>query len=91
MKTQLKLAKNVSFSELDDEAVLLNLNTGSYFGLNHVGVLFIKALERNISLDQAFQEISEHYDMPKEAVAEDLNKLIGSMLNNQLLEEVESL
>ena len=89
MDTQLQLANNVTFSELDDEAVLLNLNTGSYFGLNHVGVLFIKTLERNISLDQAFTEISEHYGMPKDAVAEDLNKLIESMLNNQLLEEVE--
>ena len=90
MDTQLQLAKNVTFSELDDEAVLLNLNTGSYFGLNHVGVLFIKTLERNISLNQIFKEISEHYGMPMAAVSEDLNKLIESMLDNQLLEEVES-
>lgn len=86
MSENFKLADHVSFTELDDEAVLLDLNTGAYYGLNHVGVMLVNTLNNGASTQQAKAQVSEHYGVPCEHLETDVDKLINEMLERQLLQ-----
>lgn len=81
-----KLLDHVSFTQVDDEAVLLNLESGSYFGLNHVGTVLINAFQEGRSLDNAVQLISEQYQTDASLVLSDINALIEQLSQNNLIE-----
>ncbi len=85
MVTKLKLAEHVSFTELDDEAVLLDLQSGSYYGLNHVGVALIKALENGHDEQAAVDIIASAYQAPVAQVKQDISALLTDMLERKLL------
>jgi len=88
MSKHYQLAKHVSFTELDEEAVLLDLNNGTYFGLNHVGVMLVNELEKGANQQQAETQIAEHYKVPNEQVSADVASLIDEMLAQKLLLKV---
>jgi len=80
-----KLADNVSFTELDGEAVLLNLNTGAYFGLNHVGAKLVNLLQTDHSVATAVEKISIEYGVSTEIAKNDIDALIKDMSSQGLL------
>lgn len=82
---QYTLCDHVSVTEVDDEVVLLNLNTGAYFGLNHVGADLMKALQNQQPIDQAVRQISDHYQMDLTQVQTDIDELLAQLLENNLL------
>jgi len=83
-----KLNDNVSFTEVDDEAVLLDLNSGAYYGLNHVGALLITHLQKEHSVEHASAEIAEHYQTPNVTVSADIAALIEQLLEQKLITAV---
>ncbi len=80
-----KLADHVSLTKLDDEAVLLDLDTGAYYGLNHVGLALIEALNNGLSLETAVDKIKDRYSAQRETVQQDANALIEDMLNQRII------
>ena len=87
--TTYTLIEDVLLTEVDDEVVLLNLASGAYFGLNHVGAQLIKGLQQNLSVEQSIQQISEHYQMDRSVVDADIRSLVDQLLANQLLNELK--
>lgn len=85
MPTYYQLPETISFTNLDDEAVLLDLRTGSYFGLNHVGVKLINYLESGKSSQQAIIELAEYYGAELGVIESDVSKLINEMIERTLL------
>ncbi len=83
-----KLADHVSFTKIDDEAVLLDLNSGSYFGLNHVGIKLIEAFNDGLDKPGAVTSIAEHYQVSVSQVGQDVDALITDMLQKQLLQQI---
>ncbi len=82
------LLEHVSFTQVDDEAVLLNLQSGSYFGLNHVGTMLINAFEDGQTLSLATERISEKYQTELSIVLNDVNELIEQLLTHDLIKEI---
>jgi len=80
-----QLASTVSLTEVDDEAVLLDLSSGAYYGLNHVGALLISHLQNQHSLEYASAEIAEHYQTPHATVSEDIRILVEQLLEQKLI------
>jgi hypothetical protein len=69
----------VLFQEVAGEAVLLNLATEKYFGLDPVGTRFWILLGENPSLQHAFSTMSEEYEVAPERLREDLLELAGKL------------
>lgn len=88
MTVYFKLADHVSFTKIDDEAVLLDLNSGSYFGLNHVGIKLIEAFNDGLDKPGAVTSIAEHYQVSVSQVGQDVDALITDMLQKQLLQQI---
>jgi len=83
-----QLADHVSLTEVDDEAVLLDLNSGAYYGLNHVGALLINHLQAQQSVEFANAAIAEQYQTPHTTVTQDIEILIDQLLEQKLIIKV---
>jgi hypothetical protein len=82
-----QLADHVSLTEVDDEAVLLDLNSGAYYGLNHVGALLINYLQDQKTPEFASTAIAEQYQTPHITVARDIELLVQQLLEQKLIVE----
>jgi len=86
-----QLANYVSLTEVDDEAVLLDLNTGAYYGLNHVGALLLAYIQNGKSIEIAKTEIAEQYQTAHTTVERDITILIEQLLEQKLIIERQEL
>ena len=84
-----RLASNVTLTEVDNEVVLLDIEAGQYFGINHVGARFLKQLANNKNKQQAIEHIAQHYQIDYQDAENDLSELLDSLLEKQLLITVD--
>jgi Coenzyme PQQ synthesis protein D (PqqD) len=68
------------------ETVVLNLQTGTYHGLNPTGGAMFEALERARSVRAAAALIAEHYNRPQDEVEQDLCELCEALHERGLIE-----
>ena len=80
-----RLAENVSFSEVDDEVVLLELTSGSYFGLNESGAKMLLALMEGYSIEQSCSDLAIHYQVDTRQIRGDMEELLEQLIERRLL------
>lgn len=69
----------VLFQEVAGEAVLLNLSSELYFGLDPVGTHIWGLINRNLTLQQVHQDLCDTYDASPEQLQQDLLALITQL------------
>lgn len=69
----------VLFQEVAGEAVLLNLSSERYFGLDPVGTRIWGLLNRGLSLGQVHQDLCDTYDASPEQLQADLLTLLTQL------------
>jgi hypothetical protein len=75
----------VLISNLQDESVLLNLNSERYFGLNNVGTRMLSVLTNSDSIEVAYESLAAEYDVDRQALREDLIVLVENLLQQGLV------
>jgi hypothetical protein len=78
-------ADDVMLREVEAEAVLLNLATEDYFSLNEVGTQMFLTLCKSSTIQQAFEELLELYDVDADVLKNDLQALINTLLSQELV------
>jgi hypothetical protein len=76
---------HVLFRDLEGEAVLLNIDTETYFGLDDVGARMWTVLAESESIQAAFDRLLEDYEVSREVLHTDLSKLVEDLVANGLL------
>jgi hypothetical protein len=76
---------NVLIRFLDQEAVLLNLETERYFGLDAVGTRIWQVVTSAPTIDAAFIELIEEYDVAPETLRSNLTDLLSHLVENGLI------
>lgn len=72
--------------EVAGETVLLNLASGTYFGLNETGTLIWDLIEEDsITLDAICDAIEDEYEIPREDAEADVISLVEQLVENGLL------
>ena len=71
---------------LDQEAVLLNLETERYFGLDETATRMWQLVTTSPTIDAAYQELLAEYDVQAELLRENLTELLGHLVEHGLLE-----
>ena len=79
------ISRDVVFRDLDGEAVILDLASGVYFGLDPVGTRMWQLIEQHGVMDEVVRALCEEYDAPRETIAHDLETLVTQLLDKQLL------
>ena len=76
---------NVLVRFLDQESVLLNLETERYFGLDAVGTRMWQVVTSAPTVDSALAQLVEEYDASPETLRTDLTKLLEHLIENGLV------
>jgi Coenzyme PQQ synthesis protein D (PqqD) len=79
-------SENVLLRELSGEAVLLNLNSEMYFGLDEVGYRMWTVLTGSDSIGAAYEQLLSEYEVEPEQLWESLDSLIGECTEQGLLQ-----
>jgi hypothetical protein len=72
LDTDVRVPDSVIFRELDGEAVILNLDTGIYFGVDGVGTRMWQLLEARASLREAWFALQAEYEAAPDRLERDL-------------------
>jgi len=75
----------VKIRELDGEAVLLNLDSEKYFGLDEVGTSMINALTSGNTVEKACESLLEQYTVDPDTLKSDMDQLIEKLLEKGLI------
>jgi hypothetical protein len=81
----LVIPDDVIFKVLENEAVLLNLKTGTYFGLNETGTRIWKLIEEHGHLEIVRRHMLDEFEVLEEALEGDMQALLSELLERGLL------
>jgi hypothetical protein len=76
--------------ELDGETILLNLDTGIYFGLDTVGTDVWRAIRAVPTLGEALDLVQSEYDVEPAVLRADFLRLVGELLAKGLLHRADA-
>jgi hypothetical protein len=72
--------------ELDGETVVLNLETGVYFGLDGVGTDVWNSLQNGRRVEDAFNAVLTQYDVQPATLKDDLLRFVNQLASKGLLQ-----
>ena len=81
------IARNVSLvsSQVDGQAVIMNIDSGHFFQLNHTASRIWDLLETPQNLGAIGRQLNDRFDVDPERCRADLSEFIGAMLEKGLL------
>ena len=85
LECDVAISEDVVSRDLEGEAVILNLESGTYFGLDRVGTRIWSLLQEGGSLRGVFEVIQQEYDVAPETLERDLLGLVQELRAKGLL------
>src|SRR5437868_5865828 len=85
LNSTLRPHDDVVVRELDGESVMLNLASGTYFGLDQVGTRMWFLIERHGQLDVVLEWLRKEFDASDETLEQDLLRLSSELVGKGLL------
>jgi hypothetical protein len=82
---RVEVGDQVFFRELDGETVLLNIDTGQYYGLDEVGTRVFLLLREHQALDKVLNILEAEYDVPPDKLRTDVIGLMERLSAHGLL------
>ncbi len=84
-ESRIHIEKDVLFREVGGEAIILNLQSGKYFGLDEVGTRMWQLLAERGTIEPVVRALVEEYEVTEEQLRQDLLALVEKLAANQLL------
>ena len=82
---RVRLRDNVLSRVLDGETVLLDLKSGTYFGLNEIGSEVWDLLAKGRTVTEILDRLLQLYDVDRATARADLEQLLGELLQRDLV------
>jgi len=76
---------DVLISHLQDESVILNLDSERYYGLDDVGTRFLSVLTTSDTIETAYERLRKEYNVDDEMLRQDLLSLVNNLVDQGLL------
>ena len=73
---------------LDDEVVILNLSTGTYFGLNEVGTTIWETLAQPRTIPELRDAVAGEFDVSTEVAERDVRALVDGLIDAGLVTRI---
>jgi hypothetical protein len=84
--TRFAIPARVLFRELAGEAVLLQTESGLYFGLDEIGTRIWSLLQQHGELGRVYEQMLEEFAVSPERLREDLLQFVATLTARGLLE-----
>lgn len=82
---RVRVPDDVLISNLQEESVILNLDSERYYGLDDVGTRFLSALNTSDSVEAAYELLRHEYNVDAHVLRQDLLDLIENLLQQGIL------
>lgn len=82
-------SKQVVQSKIDDEVVMMDIESGFYFGLNSVASIIWELLKDGKTVDELADYLITAYDVSREQCLEETDILIKKMLDLKVIRCLE--
>ena len=83
--TKVVLSPDVLYQELDNEVILLEMKSGSYFGLDPVGARMWSLLAESGDSEIMFGQLLAEYDVDEPTLRGDTERLVAELVEAGLL------
>ena len=83
---RVKIPDDVLISKLQEESVILNLDSERYYGLDDVGTRFLAVLTTSESIEAAYETLAREYDVDSQILRQDLLELVQSLVDQGLIQ-----
>ena len=82
---RVRVPDDVLISNLQQESVILNLDSERYYGLDDVGTRFLSVLNTSDSIESAYEILRHEYDVDGPVLRRDLLSLVEQLLEQGLV------
>ena len=80
--------EHIAVAELDDELVLLDTQSGVYFGLDAVGARIWRLLDSGTHQSEIVSELEKEFNVAAEQLRSDVEELVRDLTNAGLISGV---
>ena len=80
-----KHSPDVVFRDLEGEAVILDLASGTYFGLNEVGTRVWRLVDEGRDAAQIVDAVAAEYDADRTTIEQDVARLLDALSARRLI------
>lgn len=85
---RVRVPDDVLISNLQQESVILNLDSERYYGLDDVGTRFLSVLNTSDSIEAAYNTLVEEYDVDEEVLRKDLLTLVENLIEQGIVQKI---
>ena len=82
---RVRVPDDVLISNLQEESVILNLDSERYYGLDNVGTRFLSVLNTEDSIEAAYVVLRDEYDVDAQNLRQDLLELVEDLVKQGIL------
>jgi hypothetical protein len=89
LASKVSISEQVTYNEVGGEIVLLNLESGKYYGLDEIGARMFTLLHDKGKLEIVYAMLLEEYKVDAERLKKDLIELVDELARNDLVKVSE--
>ena len=82
---RLRISDAAVVRDLDGESVILNVQSGIYFGLDRIGTRVWQLIDELGDLDSIVRVMEDEYDAGRDVLRADVEALVAALLEKQLV------
>lgn len=86
---KIQIASNALVQKVSEEMVILDIQSGQYYTLNHVAADMLELMQQGSTVEQTVAEICREYDVSAQEATEDLYNMINTLAEKQLVQSAE--
>ena len=86
MEQRIHRSKQVMWNVVDNEAVLLNTETGFYYGMNKTASVIWELLETPKTIEEIVQEMNKRFSVDSAVLTGDVEQIIKTLTSKRLIE-----
>ncbi|MBI3547450.1 MAG: PqqD family protein [Elusimicrobia bacterium] len=80
-----KIAPHAAWRRVEDEIVVLDLNTSVYYSLSESGARAWELLAESLPVEKIAERLTEEYEVSAKAAERDVRDLVGELRQEKLL------
>jgi Coenzyme PQQ synthesis protein D (PqqD) len=87
MPRHLRISDAAVVRDLDGESVILNIESGIYFGLDRIGTRVWQLIEEHGDVDAIVRVMEHEYDVDPQTLRADAEALVAALIEKRLIIE----
>jgi hypothetical protein len=88
--TKIVASPNQVATEVEDQTMILDMDSGLYFGLNAVGSTVWNRIQSPSTVQQIYDAVLTEYQVDRQIVERDVNSLLEKMWQHELIDIISS-